>query len=366
MTICPGAFKLAGSTTRPSRETSRHTRSRVSRSRPITADIAPFPAGTASSMKFPRWCTMRTASAKFSEPAATKAEYSPRLCPATRSGTIPPSEKAVYSAMLVVSMAGWVYAVKRSFSSGPSKQSLDREKPRASSARAKISRASWCASARSRPIPTFCEPWPGNRNAVFPMFLSPPLSAHPSGVHRPLQHRRPPGQTAAEADEHQRVPLFDPSLVNRFIQGHRDGGRGHVSETVQVDDHLLLRQSEPLDGGVDDADVGLMGHEEVDVLLLHPRLGERLLRGIAHHADGKLENLPAGHGNGVEALVHRVPARRHAGSARGQLQQIPAGPVGTQLKGEKTASLLHRSQDDRSGSVAEEHAGVSVLPVGDF
>jgi hypothetical protein len=43
------------------------------------AAIAPSPTGTASCMYRPRRFTVRSASAKDSVPAATCAEYSPRL-----------------------------------------------------------------------------------------------------------------------------------------------------------------------------------------------------------------------------------------------------------------------------------------------
>jgi hypothetical protein len=49
----------------------------------MIAAIAPCPAGTASCMYVPRLRTSFTASANFNDPAATSAEYSPRLCPAT-------------------------------------------------------------------------------------------------------------------------------------------------------------------------------------------------------------------------------------------------------------------------------------------
>ena len=51
--------------------------------------MAPVPTGTASCMYRPRRRTMRTASAKAKVPAATCAEYSPRLCPATICGAHP-------------------------------------------------------------------------------------------------------------------------------------------------------------------------------------------------------------------------------------------------------------------------------------
>ncbi len=54
-------------------------------SRPRIAAIAPTPTGTASCIRSPRRRTSRTASAKSSAPAATSAEYSPRLWPATQT-----------------------------------------------------------------------------------------------------------------------------------------------------------------------------------------------------------------------------------------------------------------------------------------
>ena len=52
--------------------------------------MLPAPDGTASCMNRPRLCTVRTASANVSTPAATSAEYSPRLCPASNVGFSPP------------------------------------------------------------------------------------------------------------------------------------------------------------------------------------------------------------------------------------------------------------------------------------
>ena len=60
---------------------------------PRIAAMAPSPAGTASCMYLPARRTRRTASANDSAPAATSAEYSPRLCPATKSGRTPFSSR---------------------------------------------------------------------------------------------------------------------------------------------------------------------------------------------------------------------------------------------------------------------------------
>ena len=83
--------------------------------------MLPAPGGTASCMNNPRLCTVRTASANVSTPAATSAEYSPRLCPASNAGSSPPFTTCVHVATLCTRMAGWVFCVSRNSSSGPSK-----------------------------------------------------------------------------------------------------------------------------------------------------------------------------------------------------------------------------------------------------
>src|SRR5467141_4501551 len=120
-------------------------------------------------MYVPRLRTSCTASANFSAPAATSAEYSPRLCPATKSGVSPFSASTRYTATEHVKIAGWVLAVSLSSSSVPSKQILEIDSPRASSASSKTARAAGYFSASSLPIPGYCEACPGNTNATLPI-----------------------------------------------------------------------------------------------------------------------------------------------------------------------------------------------------
>ena len=79
---------------------------------------------------------------------------------------MPRSARAAAAATLAVSTAGWVLAVRVSSVSGPSKQRRDSENPSASSASRQTAAAATEASASSRPIPTACDPCPGNRNAT--------------------------------------------------------------------------------------------------------------------------------------------------------------------------------------------------------
>ena len=129
--------------------------------------MAPAPTGTASCMYRPRFRTSAAASRNFIAPAATRAEYSPRLCPATKSGWIPFASRTRKTAVDIVSIAGWVFSVSFSFSSGPSNERREIGKSKATSASAKATRASGNFSERSRPMPAYWEPCPGNRKATF-------------------------------------------------------------------------------------------------------------------------------------------------------------------------------------------------------
>ena len=157
-TICPPPLRFAGDTTSPC-PASVQTASTASGDRPNSAAIAPTPGGTAACISRPRSRTMRSASAKSSAPAATSAEYSPRLCPATHVGRRSLScVNTRHAATLVARIAGWVLCVRVSSASGPEKQICDSPKPRAASASANVCAAAGNRSANARPIPTVCEP----------------------------------------------------------------------------------------------------------------------------------------------------------------------------------------------------------------
>ncbi len=126
------------------------------------ADIAPGRLVPASCINSPRRRTSRAASGAESDPAATYALYSPRLCPAPAATAPNRSLTTAKTAAECARMAGWVLCVRTSSSSGPSHMRRERATPSASSMAWKVSRASGNRSAKSFPIPTFCAPCPGH------------------------------------------------------------------------------------------------------------------------------------------------------------------------------------------------------------
>src|SRR6266850_553001 len=171
ITVCSGEFRFAAAQTSPSAARLQASATTAC-DNPMIAAIAPTPDGTASCIYVPRFRTSCTSSENFSDPAATSAEYSPRLWPATKSGAKPFSARTRCTATEQVKIAGCVLAVSLSSSSVPSKQILEIEKPSALSASSNTARAAGYFSANSLPIPEYCDACPGNTNATFPITIS--------------------------------------------------------------------------------------------------------------------------------------------------------------------------------------------------
>ena len=121
ITIWPGELKLTASTGFPvSAVALSHALITCSSNGPMIAAIAPSPCGTAFCISRPRSATSLIASWKSSTSAATRAAYSPRLCPASAYGLfIHISVMMRITATSAASMAGCVISVRLSFSSGP-------------------------------------------------------------------------------------------------------------------------------------------------------------------------------------------------------------------------------------------------------
>src|SRR5207245_6102007 len=177
ITVCSGECRFAAAQTSPSAARLQASAT-TAWDNPMIAAIAPTPAGTASCMYVPRLRTSWTASENFSDSAATSAEYSPRLCPATKSGCKPFSASTRCTATEQVKIAGCVLAVSLSSSSEPAKQIFEIEKPSAWSASSNTARAAGYFSASSLPIPGYCDACPGNTNATLPIAAS---FSRPSG-----------------------------------------------------------------------------------------------------------------------------------------------------------------------------------------
>src|SRR5947208_1331995 len=151
-------------------------------------------------------------------------------------------------------IAGCVFAVLRSSSSGPSKSSCSSPPPSAASASSSTARASGYACASACPIPTAWEPCPGKTNAtgIYPPAL-------------PLEQRAAPGHAAADGHHQHQVAVLEPSGAVRLIERERNRSGGGVPHLLDVLLALLQRDLQLPHHVLEDAQVGLVGNHPVDV-----------------------------------------------------------------------------------------------------
>ena len=134
--------------------------------------MAPSPTGTAFCIAWPRSFSSRAASASLSAPRRRQRRiFAERMAgdeaAACRQTSSSPSRSSTRTtAMLTAISAGWAFSVSVSSLSGPSNISCESFWPQRLVDLLEHLRAPAAkASARARPMPTACEPCPGNVNA---------------------------------------------------------------------------------------------------------------------------------------------------------------------------------------------------------
>src|SRR5438477_5746874 len=138
-------------------------------------------------------------------------------------------------------------------------------------------------------MPGFCTPWPGNSRAIGPerLIMRSPTSLPLS----PLQERGAPGESRSKSGEQNVVAGLDPALPHGLFESQRDGGARRVAVLVDVDRDTLHRQADAARGRVDDAEVGLVRHPQVDLVESHTGRLADLGRLADEDVDRELEDV---------------------------------------------------------------------------
>src|SRR5919109_148152 len=148
-----------------------------------------------------------------------------------------------------------------------------------------------------------------------------------------------PGAEGGQGDggaRRQQTLLLGPRERGRDRGGRRVGG------AIDVDRDLLARQPQLGRGRLDDADVGLMGDEQVDVVDRAARALERLAAGADHAAHRVAVDLAAFH-----AQDARVALR---------VEEVGLLAVGAQHEAADAQFEVLAARDDHgAGAVAEDH-----------
>src|SRR6185369_7994843 len=95
----------------------------------------------------------------------------------------------------------------------------DKLKPSAASASSKTCREAGNVSAKSFPMPAYCEPWPGKINAIGPIF--PMALIRPIRISLPAHNDSAPGHAAAERSHQNYITRLDATGFDTFIKPDR-------------------------------------------------------------------------------------------------------------------------------------------------
>src|SRR2546426_5713970 len=294
------------------------------------------------------------------DPAATRAVYSPRECPARKSAAIPRRRSACQAAIETVITAGWVFAVRASSCSGPAKMSRESGSPRAASAAWKTSRLSGKVRFSSKPIPTVWEPCPGNITARPPKDLS---GNWRIGAGLPADNRRSPGQPGPESGKEEDRLLLDEPGPYGLVQGDGNRSGRRVADPIDVDEDPRRVEPQPLRDTVDDPEIGLVGNKQVDVLRSQPGGLDDLPRDFLDGAEGDLERLVPAHLDRMQPFTDRGLRRRIGRPSAGDHDVVSHRAIGVDARRQHAAGRIARRHQDSPGAVREDDACGAVLPV---
>src|SRR4051812_4952463 len=202
------------------------------------------------------------------------------------------------------------------------------------------------------------KPSPRSFSAIAaPMPREPPVTSAqpPSGADMrallPAHDARAPHEAGAERRQGYDGARLQAALALGVGQRERDRGRRRVGDPVDVDHDLLGRQPELVAGGREDADVRLMGDEEIDVVDGQAGALDRLGRRLDHPADRVAVDLAA------------LPAERRGGGLG--VEHVRLRGVRAEHEAAAPDLELAARDDHRAGAVAEQHGRAAVVVVGD-
>src|SRR5207245_1353361 len=107
--------------------------------------------------------------------------------------------------------------------------------------------------------------------SVFPNDISLPSYGQRGNTEKPHlilppQKCRAPGETAAHRLQKYEIAAFDAAIRDSVGERKRDRSRRRVAVAIERHHNFFGRDAELVDGAVDDALVGLMRHEPVDIV----------------------------------------------------------------------------------------------------
>ena len=141
-----------------------------------------------------------------------------------------------------------------------------------------------------------------------------------------------------------------------MVQGQRNGRRRRVAMVVDRQDDLVHGQFQFFSRTLDDADVGLMRNQPVDVGVLQAGFLEDRARSTLEQANGELEDRLTVH------LQHWIAQNIPVSHMTGHTQNAHMFAVSVNVRRQNTWRL-GRFQHHGARTVTKQHAGRAVLEI---
>src|SRR5437868_13655637 len=200
-------------------------------------------------------------------------------------------------------------------------------------------------------MPGFWTPCPGKRSAMGPA-RSMPMSM-PSG---PLQECCAPVEARTKTREKHVVSLLDAAVANRLLKRKRDRCARRVAVLVDVHRDSVDRESYAAGRRVDDSEVGLVRHPQVDLVQPDPCRLAHLSRLADEDVNRELEHVGSHHVDERRWILRRIRTLLDVAGCH----LCVAAAVRAEAPAEKARTLWRGRYDRRAGAVAEDHGGASV------
>ena len=124
--------------------------------------------------------------------------------------------------------------------------------------------------------------------------------------------------------------MLDPALGECLVERDGDGTRGGVAIFFEVAEDLVAGHFEDIDRRVDDANVGLVRDEKIDIFGGEPGMTQDILDGVAQDGDSPAKDGPAVHVEEMEALLDVAGGWREAAATGWAVEQIAATTIGAE------------------------------------
>src|SRR6266581_8601147 len=169
----------------------------------------------------------------------------------------------------------------------------------------------------------------------------------------------------AYGNDEDQVALAQTPLFYRVAEPERDRTCGGIPVAVDVDHDLGIVNAQPLLRGANDAQVGLVRHQQREVVLREAIAFQEMRRHLRHAAHSVLEHLRAFLVDIMHALIHGLVIARMERTASWHVEKRAPRPIHVVFKIENALVRTRRFQENRPGAIAKEHTGRAILVVKD-